>query len=71
MVQFQYILDGMSLTIFSVSESGEIVRLGTLVFTDSAGDREDLLKVFMNRMDVIPASDPIVFYNKQVGELKS
>jgi hypothetical protein len=64
MIQFQYILEGMSLTIFSVSESGEIVRLGTLVFTDSAGDRPDLLGVFVNQMKVIPASDPIVFYNR-------
>jgi len=49
--QFEFDLSGMFLTLFAHkpegSDAGDNTRLGTLVFTDEAGDRPDLLKAFL------------------------
>ena len=48
-LRFIYVQDGMKLTIFSERSDGDTVNLGELVFTDSAGDRPDLIEAFLSQ----------------------
>lgn len=43
-IEFIYTLQGMEVTLFSKRTDGDMVNLGKLIFTDSAGERPDLLK---------------------------